>query len=162
MLSLWHPVAASRSHVKTSTNSSKNSIALLWSEKASFGSSTAPHLKARARKRGNIWDLPPQNHCANKLFGDSEFAQGKMNVHFPPPACCEVPVVVSHEGGMPILCFRVCLIASLMNHCQIKSTRQVKSTICKEMYACVHINQHRNHRILCTILWNPIIPLLCR
>lgn len=132
--------------IKTGTNSSKNGVALLWSEKASSGCSAAPHLKAKARKRGNIWDLPQQSHSANKLLGASEFAQGKKNARFLPPAHCEVPVVISHEGDVPVLCFRACLITRNILHESLpdKEYKTVKSTICAEkcmsVYMCTYIS----------------------
>ena len=118
-------------------------------EKASSGFSAATHSKARARKKGNIWDLPPQSHSANKILGDSEFAQGKKNVRFLPPAHCEVPVVISHEGDMPILCFRACLITRNILHESLpdKEYETVKSTICIEkcmpVYVCTYISAQK-------------------
>lgn len=71
---------------------------------------------------------------------------GENNVRFLPPAHCEVPVVISHEGDVPVLCFRACLITRNILHESLpdKEYKTVKSTICAEkcmsVYMCTDIS----------------------
>lgn len=63
--------------------------------------SAVPCLKARARE--STYGIYCNKDSANKLLGNSEFSQGKKNMHFLPSAHCEVLVEILHDGDIPSL-----------------------------------------------------------